>query len=171
MREAGLDHRTRKRLRQKIAFPILKNIRRWLRSIKNKVLPKSKLGTAISYTMKQWPYLVAYLRHGMAEIDTNYVENKIRDIALGKKNWLFIGNEECGKIHALWYTLIISAIINDLNPRVYIHYLLTKVHQLRRKEIDPVSLLPDRIDIKELELLALEQIEFGRKVLGAFNSS
>ena len=171
MREAGLDHRTRKRLRQKIAFPILKNIRRWLRSIKNKVLPKSKLGTAISYTMKQWPYLVAYLRHGMAEIDTNYVENKIRDIALGKKNWLFIGNEECGKIHALWYTLIISAIINDLNPRVYIHYLLTKVHQLRRKEIDPVSLLPDRIDIKELELLALEQIEFGRKVLGAFTSS
>ena len=171
MREAGLDHRTRKRLRQKIAFPILKNIRRWLRSIKNKVLPKSKLGTAISYTMKQWPYLVAYLRHGMAEIDTNYVENKIRDIALGKKNWLFIGNEECGKIHALWYTLIISAIINDLNPRVYIHYLLTKVHQLRRKEIDPASLLPDRIDIKELELLALEQIEFGRKVLGAFNSS
>ena len=65
MREAGLDHRTRKRLRQKIAFPILKNIRRWLRSIKNKVLPKSKLGTAISYTMKQWPYLVAYLRHGV----------------------------------------------------------------------------------------------------------
>ena len=139
--------------------------------IKNKVLPKSKLGTAISYTMKQWPYLVAYLRHGMAEIDTNYVENKIRDIALGKKNWLFIGNEECGKIHALWYTLIISAIINDLNPRVYIHYLLTKVHQLRRKVIDPVSLPPDRIDIKELELLALEQIEFGRKVLGSFNSS
>jgi len=40
----------------------------------------------------------------MAEIDTNYVENKIREIALGRKNWLFIGNEDCGKIHALWYT-------------------------------------------------------------------
>lgn len=107
----------------------------------------------------------------MAEIDTNYVENKIRDIALGKKNWLFMGNEECGKIHALWYTLIISSIINDLNPRVYIHYLLTKVHSLRRGEIDPLSLLADRIDIKELERFSMEQIEFGKKMLSAFNTS
>jgi transposase len=171
LREAGADHHTRKRLRQKIARPILKGIYRWLRSIKDKVLPKSKLGNAIAYTLNQWPYLIAYLRHGMAEIDTNYVENKIRDIALGKKNWLFIGNENCGKIHALWYTLIISAVINDINPRVYIHYLLTKVHQLRRGEIDPVSLLPDRIDIKELERFAMEQVEFGKKMLRAFDTS
>jgi transposase len=171
LREAGADHRTRKRLRQKIARPILKDIHRWLRSIKDQVLPKSKLGNAIAYTLKQWPYLIAYLRHGMAEIDTNYVENKIRDIALGKKNWLFIGNEDCGKIHALWYTLIISSIVNGLNPRVYIHYVLTKVHELRRREIDPSTLLPDRIDIKELERFSAEQIEFGKKMLSAFNTS
>ena len=107
----------------------------------------------------------------MAEIDTNYVENKIRDIALGKRNWLFIGNNDCGKIHALWYTLIISAIINDLNPRVYIHYILTKVHALRRGSIDPITLLPDRIDINALQRFAEEQIEFGRKMLNEFNSS
>jgi len=171
LREAGSDHRTRKRLRQKIARPILKDIYRWLCSIKDKVLPKSKLGQAINYTLAQWRYLIAYLQHGMAEIDTNYVENKIRDIALGKKNWLFIGNEDCGKLHALWYTLIISSIINDLNPRVYIHYLLTKVHALRRNEIDPLTLLPDRIDIKELERFSAEQIEFGKKVLSAFDTS
>lgn len=97
LRDMGADHRTRKRLRQKIARPILKSIHDWLRTIRNHVLPKSKLGKAISYTLKQWPYLIAYLRHGMAEIDTNYVENKIRDIALGKKNWLFIGNEDLEK--------------------------------------------------------------------------
>lgn len=171
LREMGAPHRVRKRLRQKIARPILKNIHRWLRSIKKQVLPKSKLGTAINYTLKQWRYLTAYLRHGMAEIDTNYVENKIREIALGKKNWLFIGNEECGKIHALWYTLIISSIINNLNPRVYIHYILTKVHELRRGEIDPLTLLPDRIDMNELENFAAEQIEFGKKMLSAFNTS
>jgi hypothetical protein len=171
MREIGADHRSRKRLRQKIAQPLLKDIQKWLRSIKNKVAPKSKLGAAISYTLKQWPYLIAYLRHGMAEIDTNYVENKIRDIALGRKNWLFIGNEDCGKIHALWYTLIISSIINDLNPRVYIHYILTKVHELRRGKIDPSTLLPDRIDIKKLEQFSIAQIEFGKKMLSAFNTS
>jgi transposase len=171
LREFGANHRTRKRLRQKIARPILKNIHHWLRSLKNRVLPKSKLGQAIFYTLNQWPYLIAYLRHGMAEIDTNYVENKIRDIALGKKNWLFIGNEKCGKIHALWYSLIISSIINDLNPRVYIHYILTKVHELRRREIDPLSLLPDRIDIMQLERFAEQQIEFGKKMLASFNTS
>ena len=163
LREAGAHHRTRKRLRQQIARPILNDIHRWLRSIKSQVLPKSKLGKAISYTLNQWPFLVAYLQHGMAEIDTNYVENKIRDIALGKKNWLFIGNEDWGKIHALWYSLIISSIINELNPRVYIHYLLTKVHQLRRGEVDPITLLPDRIDIKALERFAVEQVDFGKK--------
>lgn len=171
LREAGAHHRVRKRLRQKIARPILKDIHRWLRSIKHQVLPKSKLGIAIAYTLNQWSYLIAYLQHGMAEIDTNYVENKIRDIALGKKNWLFMGNEKCGKIHALWYTLIISAIINDLNPRLYIHYILTKVHQLRRGEIDPLILLPDRIDINELEKFGAEQIEFAKKMLSAFDTS
>lgn len=161
----NLHHRTRKRLRQKIALPILKDIYKWLYLHKNKVLPKSKLGNAIAYIIKQWPYLIAYLKHGMAEIDTNYVENIIRDIALGRKNWLFIGNQNCGEIHALWYTLIISALINKINPRVYIHYLLTKAHDLRRKTIDPTILLPDRIDTKELEKFAAEQIEFGRKIL------
>ncbi len=68
-----------------------------MRSIKNKVLPKNKLGTAISYTMKQWPYLVAYLRHGMTEIDINYVENIIRDIALGKKTGSSLVVKSAGK--------------------------------------------------------------------------
>ncbi len=160
-----VHHRLRKRLRQKIARPILKDIHRWLRSVKKEVLPKSPLGKAIAYTLKQWPYLIAYLQHGMAEIDTNKVENKIRDIALGKKNWLFMGNEACGKTHALWYTLIISAVLNDINPRVYIHYLLSKSHELRRKTIEPCSLLPDRIDLKQLEQFAAQQIDFAKAML------
>ena len=165
MRDASLNHRTRKRLRQKIARPILKDIYAWLRRIKPQVLPNSKLGKAIQYTLNQWPYLIAYLNHGMAEIDTNYVENKIREIALGKKNWLFFGNKDCGKIHALFYSLIISAIINELNPRVYIHYLLTKIHDIRRGTIDPITLLPDRIDCDALEQFALGQIAFGQKIM------
>jgi transposase len=165
MRDASLNHRTRKRLRQKSARPILKDIHAWLRAVKPRVLPKSKLGKAIQYTLNQWPYLIAYLKHGMAEIDTNYVENKIREIALGKKNWLFFGNKDCGKIHALFYSLIISAIINDLNPRVYIHYLLTKIHDLRRGALDPITLLPDRIDCNALEQFALGQIALGQKIM------
>ncbi len=167
MKDMNVPHRIRKILRQKIARPITKEIHKWLRSVRPSVPPKGKLGKAISYTLKQWRYLIAYLRHGMAEIDTNYVENKIREIALGKKNWLFIGNKESGKIHALFYSLIISAIINDLNPRVYIHYLLTKIHDLRLGTVDSITLLPDRIDLKKLQEFATEQIEFGRKILNS----
>ena len=167
MREANVSHRTRKRLRQKIARPITQEIYKWLQTIRRSVPPKSKLGKAIQYTLNQWPYLIAYLRHGMAEIDTNSVENKIREIALGKKNWLFIGNKDCGKIHALFYSLIISSVINELNPRVYIHYLLTRVHDLRRGKIDPIMLLPDRIDCDELQRFATEQIAFGKTMMNS----
>ena len=166
----GIHHRTRKHLRRRIARPLLQDLYAWLHSVKPKVLPKSALGKAIAYTLKQWPYLMAYVNHGMVEIDTNIVENKIRGIALGRRNWLAIGNEACGKIHALWYTLIISAIINELNPRVYIHYLLTKVHDLRRNTIDPVTLLPDRINSNELAHLANTQIEFAKQVFNMDSS-
>jgi len=71
MRDAKLHHCTRKRLRQKKARPILKAIHAWMRAVKPKVPPKSKLGKAIQYILNQRFYLMAYLRHGMAEIDTN----------------------------------------------------------------------------------------------------
>jgi transposase len=167
LKEMNATHRIRKKLRKKIARPITKEIHKWLLSIKPSVPPKSKLGKAIAYTLKQWPYLIKYIQHGMAEIDTNFVENKIREISLGEKNWLFIGNKETGKIHALFFSLIISAITNGLNPRVYIHFLLTKIHELRLKTIDPVTLLPDRIDQNKLQEFATEQIEFGRKILNS----
>lgn len=165
LKKMKAPHRVRKKFRQKIARPITKAIYKWLRSIQPNVPPKSKLGQAISYTLNQWPYLIAYLRHGMAEIDTNYVENKIRPIALGKKNWLFIGNKKSGLIHAFFYSLILSALMNEINPRVYIHYLLTQIHNLRLGVIDPIALLPDRIDCELLQQFAIEQIEFGRKIL------
>ena len=168
MKDNNLSFHTKKRLRQKIARPITKDIYAWLRSLKTKVFPKSQLGQAIQYTLNQWPYLVAYLRHGMADIDTNDVENKIREIALGKKNWLFIGNKDTGKIHAAFYSLILSCVLNNLNARVYIHYVLTKVHDIRRGIIDPATILPHTIDTNILNEFAKEQIELAKKV---FDSS
>ena len=167
LKEINAPHRIRKKLRKKIARPITKKIHKWLLSIEPNVPPKSNFGKAINYTLKQWSYLIRYIQHGMAEIDTNFVENKIREISLGEKNWLFIGNKESGKIHALFYSLIISSTINNINPRVYIHYLLTKIHELRLKTIDPITLLPDRIDQSKLQEFATAQIEFGRKILNS----
>lgn len=166
MREQGItEPRIRKRLRQKIAWPIVKDFLHWLKQVRPKVAPKSQLASAINYTFNQWPYLIAYLRHGTAEIDTNWVENQIRPVALGRKNWLFIGNENSGKTHALFYSLLASAVLNGLNPRLYLHYLITQIHPLRLKQVTPLSLLPHNIDTALLKHFAQHTLEQGRKVL------
>jgi transposase len=167
MRSSGYSFHLRKRLRQKIAWPIWKEIRYWLKKRRPQVSPKTKLAEAIDYTFKQWPYITRYLRHGMAEIDTNWVENEIRPVALGKKNWLFIGNESSGKVHALFFSLIDSAILNGINPRVYIHYVITQIHNLRLKKVDLVSLLPHKIDKNMLQAFCNNIIADGKTILNA----
>ncbi len=165
MREFNFSFHSRKRLRQKQAWPLLKELLPWLKQQRTKVPPKSKLGQAITYTLNQWRYIIAYLRHGMAEIDTNWVENQIRPIALGRKNWLFMNNEDSGAINAFWYSLVSSAMLNGLNPRIYIHYLLMNLHNMRRQYVDPMTLLPHTIDPLKLRLFEQEQIAFAKQEL------
>ena len=165
LRELGVNFRTRKRLRQKQALPILKSIYPWLKQQLINTPPKSKLGLAIKYTLNQWKYLIAYVNHGYVEIDTNLVENQIRPTALGKRNWLFMGHEDSGKIHALWYSLVLSAMINGLNPRVYIHYLLSKIHDLRIGKIKANDLLPHTIEHEKLQEFSDQQLAIAKLVL------
>ena len=106
-------------------------------------------------------YLIAYLLHGCVEIDTNCIENLIRVTTLGKRNWLFVGHEESSKIHTLWFSFIISAIMNGLDPRVYIHFLLSKTHAIRKKTIDSnKALLPCTIDRFALQTFADQLVAF-----------
>jgi transposase len=168
MKALGLSFHTRKRLRQKQAWPLLKALKSWLTQNRHRVPGNSKLSIAVQYLFNQWPYLIRYCRHGSVEIDTNGVENRIRPEALGRKNWLFIGNEDSGLIHALWYSLIYSALLNGLNPRVYVHYLLSKIHDLRSKKVEPSTLVPHVINLEALTAFANEQIAIGNRF---FNSS
>ena len=65
---------------------------------------------------------------------------------MGKRNWLFVGNEQSAQRAALLYSLIQSCIMNAINPYHYLVYVLRQVHKMRRKEIDPVTLLPHHIN-------------------------
>lgn len=168
MREADYSFHTRKRLRQKFAWPLLKDFRAWLKCEFKKVPPKSAIGGAIDYTLKQWPYIIMYLRHGMAEIDTNWVENQIRDIAVGKKNWMFIGHKDSGVIHALFYSLVLTCILNNLNPRLYLFYVISKIHDIRADKVNAKNLLPHTIDRNELQNFSNKQIELAKKILNSF---
>src|SRR5215216_58617 len=167
MRKAKYPPGARKKFRQKIARPILKSIHSWLLELAPQVPIKSKLGHAIAYTLKQWPFITHYLRHGWVEIDTNWVENQIRPIAIGKKNFLFMSHEQSATIHALFYSLVLSAILNKLSPRLYLHFLLSQVHLIRQRKVDPYLLLPHIVEKALLKKFAESNLQFSKSVLNA----
>lgn len=140
----------RKAIRQEKAKPILDKFNKWLRDALEKTPPKSKLGQAIGYALNQWDYLYEYINHGEVDIDNNGVENKIRPFALGRKNWLFVGNQRGADAAALYYSLIQTCKLHDISPRAYLKYVLGHTDALRRKEIDAKELLPQFIDKTKL---------------------
>lgn len=141
-RDQVLTHQERYQLRQKKAVPILKRIKIWLDKSINQVPQKSAIGRAIGYALRQWPYVSAYADHAQIEIDNNLAENLIRPLALGRKNWLFVGNERGAKAAAIIYSLIQSCIINDINAREYFNAIMAKIPAIRRGDIDATTLLP-----------------------------
>lgn len=164
-RNNNLTFDERKKLRQQKAKPIWGKYIAWLNEQVSLVPPKSRLGGAIQYTLNRLPKLMAYLEHGEVEVDTNGVENLIRPVALGRKNWLFMGNIESGQIYMLFNSLIQSCILQEINPHTYVHYILTKVHALRRGEVSARELLPHWINKELLEQFAREQLELQAHVL------
>lgn len=132
------------KLRQEQSKPILDEIYS-LAAVVN-APPKSGLGEAITYLLNNRIYLCEYVNHGEAEMTNCWIENQIRPFALGRRNWLFLGNEVSANKAALLYSLIQSCKINQINPRSYLIYVLKQTHKMRRKQVDPVSLPPQFID-------------------------
>lgn len=134
----------RKKVRLTEAKPILDAIFALAKSAV--VLPKSLTAKAITYLLNNETYLVEYIHHGETHISNCLVENHIRPFAVGRRNWLFIGNEASAQKAALLYSLIQSCKMNHVNPRAYLNFVLTKVHAVRRNEIAAHDLLPQFID-------------------------
>jgi transposase len=97
---------------------------------KHRYLPQSNMGKAVGYLLKQWNELSRFLADGRIEIDNNLVENAIRPTAIGKKNWLFIGDEAAGETSAILYTLIESARRRGIDPFEYLRNALTRLPRM-----------------------------------------
>jgi len=151
-RDEDLNYEQRLKLRQQQAIPILKKLKEWLVEQVNKpdLLPKSKLYKALNYTYPRWKGLSAYAHDGRLEIDNNLVENTIRPIALGRKNYMFAGSDDAAQNLAVLYSLVNTCRKNDINVVNYLHWLLKKVasHKITPQAVD---WLPHRIDRKILE--------------------
>lgn len=126
-RELGLESEQRALLRQSRARRVVAGLRRRIDRTLAAERPQSPVGKACSYALGQWAGLLTYLDHGVVEIDNNSVENAIRPCALGKKNWLFIGDVKAGPRTAIFYSLIGSCLRRGLNPRAYLHWLFTRI--------------------------------------------
>jgi hypothetical protein len=128
-REKNFTPDQRRALRQRRAVRVVKGLRRRLDRLLLEVRPKSGVGKAILYALGQWKSLQVYLEHGQVEIDNNSVENAIRPCALGKKNWLFIGDVGAGQRSATLYSLLGSCLRRGINPREYLHWLISRLPQ------------------------------------------
>jgi len=115
-REQKLESKQIKGLRHEKALPILIELEAWLKEEIYNVLPKSAIGKAMAYTLKLWPRLIRYLIDGRFHIDNNHIENSIRPVALGRKNYLFAGSHEAAQNAALIYSLLATCKINNVEP-------------------------------------------------------
>ena len=131
----------RRRLRQSQSAPVLKNIKEWLDKESQLVLPRSPMAEAINYMLNQWQALCVYAEHGFLDIDNNGSERALKLIAIGRRNWLFVGNDEFGKHYARFYSLIASAKLHGLDPQEYLRHVLTHIAQTPVSELE--QFLPD----------------------------
>jgi transposase len=141
-----LSSAERARLRQEHAAPILVQFRQWLVSQQaahgGPVLPKSPMGTAITYALNQWAALTVYLLDGQLDPDNNTAENELRRIALGRKNWLFCGSDQGGRTAAILFGLMASGQRHGVNPFDYFTDVLTRIAAMPISRLP--ELLPDR---------------------------
>ena len=129
-------------LRQTEAKPKLEALHTWLIQTRATVADGSGTAKALDYSLKRWPALVRYAESGLLPIDNNPVENAIRPIAIGKKNWLFAGSERAGKRAAAIQTLLGTAKLNGLDPHAWLKDTLEKLPTWPNSRID--ELLPLR---------------------------
>ena len=138
----------RKELRLEKALPIINDIGKWLHAQRQQVLPKSPIGSAINYVTPLWESLQNYLYDGNLKIDNNLIENSIRPIALGRKNYLFAGSHEGAKRSAMFYSFFACCKLNNINPQKWMEYVLeniadypaNRVHELLPNNIDPTKI-------------------------------
>lgn len=131
-----LGHDARRELRQHKSVPILAKIKSWLDTESQLVLPRSPMAGAIGYTLNQWDALNRYVEQGYLAIDNNAAERAMKRVAIGRKNWLFAGNDAAAESHARLYTLIASAQRHGIDPEAYLRSVLAKIGQTPMSQID-----------------------------------
>ena len=135
LQQQQLDVQTIKEARLSESLPIINEMGKWIfNEIKN-TLPKSQIGKAMAYAYARWDALSAYLYDGNLQIDNNLVENAIRPIALGRKNYLFAGSHQAAQRAAMIYSFFAICKKHEVNPFQWLKYTLENIMSINHKKI------------------------------------
>ena len=139
-KEKELTYDQRKDIRVKEAVPVLQELGKWMKAQYIETLPKSPIGKALAYSIERWDKLCLYTTNGMLNIDNNPVENSIRPVAIGRKNYLFCGSHEAAKRTAMLYSLLGTCKLHGVNPFFWFKDILERLPSFPIKNIK--DLLP-----------------------------
>jgi transposase len=134
-RESGMSHQERHALRLDKSLPIINEIGQYIQQEKNKVTPKSPIGTAFDYCANRWISLQNFLTNGMLEIDSNLVENSIRPLALGRKNYLFAGSHDAAINIAMFYSFFATCVKNNIDPQKWLTYIINNINDTKAPQL------------------------------------
>lgn len=129
-------------LRKEQSYPILRDFEKWIDLNYCQVLPKSKIGIALSYTYGIYQRLVRYVLDGRYRIDNNLAENAVRPLALGRKNYLFCSNHLSAERTAMIYSLLGTCKIQGVNPIIWLTDVLNRIQDHSIQKLD--ELLPGK---------------------------
>ncbi len=134
-RDENLNDDERKSKRQEMSKPILQELKEYLDHQALVQISGTPISKAIGYTLNRWAKLIAYVDHGHIEIDNNLVENAIRPLALGRKNYLFAGSKNAAKNIGIYYTIFSSCKALHINPTTYLMWVLKELPNQTIKDI------------------------------------
>jgi len=146
-REYSLTYEQRQALRQEKAKPIWDAFKLWLLETWEGLTPKHKLNTAIEYSLSRWQELGRYILNGELEIDNNLIENQIRPVALGRKNYLFAGSHNGAQRSAMIYSLLGTCKLQGVDPYAWLKDVLLRLpdHPVNRvSELLPQNWSPNQ---------------------------
>lgn len=134
------DAAERQLARQNTAVPVLDELYQLLNSYAVQAIPGTPIYTAVRYSLERWKKLVLYTTDGNLKIDNNLLENSIRPIAIGRKNYLFAGSHEAAQRSAMFYSLLYTCKEYQINPIEWLQYTLEHIYET--KLTDLYTLLP-----------------------------
>jgi transposase len=123
----GLPHEQRRATRQDQIAPLVAEFERWMRDVRRTMSRHAEVAKAIDYMLKRWPSFRRFLDDGRICLTNNAAERALRGIALGRKAWLFAGSDRGGERAAAVYSLIVTAKLNEVDPRAWLADVLARI--------------------------------------------